>query len=445
METDDINSLFEFLRFPSVSADTRFQPHVEACADWLLQRFKRSGLDAEKLPSGGNPLVLARNVHKPGRKTVLIYGHYDVQPPDPLELWQTPPFEPVIRDGRIFARGASDNKGQIFAHLVGVEKSLQSNNDLPVNVIFLVEGEEETGSLHLEHFLRKHVGALVADIVVISDTRMVAPGVPALTYGLRGSLCLEVRLTGPTVDLHSGIFGGSVANPATVLAELLAKLHDKNRKVAVPGFYDRVRPPEAWERERWATLPFNDQAWLKTTGVPALYGEKGFSNLERVWVRPTAEINGLGSGYQGEGSKTIVPSRATAKLSFRLVPDQKPTELREMITEFLIQNCPAAVAIEVIFQNQGKPYLVEPESPFGKAAQRALEKTFGRPVALIREGGSIPITQSLKDVLHLDSLLVGLMLPDANAHSPNENFPVENFEAGIRLNQELLEGIAELK
>jgi acetylornithine deacetylase/succinyl-diaminopimelate desuccinylase-like protein len=445
MKVYDINSLIEFLRFPSVSADKQFKPQVEACADWLLQRFKKSGLDAEKLPTGGNPVVLARNDHKPGRKTVLIYGHYDVQPPDPLELWQSPPFEPVIRDGRIFARGSSDNKGQIFAHLIGVEKSLQSKGDLPVNVIFLVEGEEETGSLHLEDFLRKHTEALTADIVVISDSRMVAPGVPTVTYGLRGMLCLEVRLTGPAVDLHSGIFGGSVANPATVLVQLLTKLHDDHAKVAVPGFYDRVKPVESWEREHWATLPLADQAWLRTAGAPALYGEEGFSNLERVWTRPTAEINGLDSGYQGEGPKTIVPSRATAKLSFRLVPDQDPTELRGIITKFLTQNCPPTVAIDVVFQNQGKPYLVRPGSPFGKAAQRALEKTFGLPVAFIREGASIPITQSFKDVLNLDALLVGLMLPDANAHSPNENFPIENFEGGIRLNQKLLEEIAELK
>jgi acetylornithine deacetylase/succinyl-diaminopimelate desuccinylase-like protein len=445
METYDINSLIEFLRFPSVSADRQFKPHVEACADWLLLRFKKAGLDAEKLPTDGNPVVLARNDHKPGRKTVLIYGHYDVQPPDPLELWQTPPFEPVIRDGRIFARGSTDNKGQIFAHLVGVEKSLQSRGDLPVNVIFLVEGEEETGSPHLEDFLRKHTAALTADIVVISDSRMVAPGVPTLTYGLRGMLCLEVRLTGPAADLHSGVFGGSVANPSTVLVQLLAKLHDEQGRVAVPGFYDRVKPLESWERERWATLPFDDQSWLRTTAAPALYGEEGFSNLDRVWARPTAEINGLGSGYQGEGPKTIVPSRATAKLSFRLVPDQDPTELRGIISKFFGENCPPTVAIEVIFQNQGKPYLVEPGSLFGQAAQRALEKAFGQPVAFIREGGSIPITQSFKDVLNLDALLVGLMLPDANAHSPNENFPVENFEGGIRLNQELLEEIAELK
>jgi acetylornithine deacetylase/succinyl-diaminopimelate desuccinylase-like protein len=437
--------LIEFLRFPSVSADTQFKPHVEACADWLLQRFKKAGLDVEKLPAGGNPVVLARNVHRPGRKTVLIYGHYDVQPPDPLALWQTPPFEPVIRDGRIFARGSTDNKGQIFAHLVGVEKTLQSRGDLPVNIIFLVEGEEETGSPYLEDFLRKNITALTADIVVISDTGMVAPGIPTFTYGLRGMLCLEVRLTGPAADLHSGIFGGSVANPATVLAELLAKLHDQHGKVAVPGFYDRVKPLQSWERERWATLPLNDQAWLKTTGAPALNGEEGFSNLERVWARPTAEINGLGSGYQGEGPKTIVPSHATAKLSFRLVPDQDPSELRGIITKFLTQNCPPTVAIDVIFQHQGKPYLVEPGSLFAQAAQRALEKTFGRPVAFIREGGSIPITQSFKDVLNIDTLLLGLMLPDAKAHSPNENFPLENFEAGIRLNQRLLEEIAELK
>jgi acetylornithine deacetylase/succinyl-diaminopimelate desuccinylase-like protein len=446
MSRDDaLNDLIEFLRFPSVSADTQFKPQLEACADWLLLRCKKSGLDAEKFPAGGNPVVLARNNHKPDRKTVLIYGHYDVQPPDPLELWQTPPFEPVIRDGRIFARGSTDNKGQIFAHLIGVEKSLQSKSDLPVNVIFLIEGEEETGSPHLEDFLRKHRSALAADIVVISDTGMVGPGIPTFTYALRGSLCLEVRLKGPSADLHSGIFGGSVANPSTVLIELLAKLHDEHGRVAVPGFYDRVKPLESWERERWATLPFTDQAWLGTTGSPALYGEEGFSNLERVWARPTAEINGLGSGYQGEGPKTIVPSRAMAKLSFRLVPDQDPTELRGIVTEFLTQNCPPTVAIDVVFQHQGKPYLVDPESSFGKAAQRALEKTFGQPVAFIREGGSVPITQSFKDVLNLDTLLLGLALPDARAHSPNENFPVDNFESGIRLNQRLLDEIAQLE
>jgi acetylornithine deacetylase/succinyl-diaminopimelate desuccinylase-like protein len=446
MNRDDaLNDLFEFIRFASVSADTQFKPQVEACADWLLHRFKEAGLNSERLPTAGNPVILARNEPILGRKTVLIYGHYDVQPPDPLELWQSPPFEPVIRDGRIFARGSTDNKGQIFSHVIGVENSLKSTGDLPVNVIFLVEGEEETGSPNLEDFLHRHATALAADIAVISDTGMVARGTPTFTYALRGILCLEVRLTGPAADLHSGIFGGSVANPATVLTKMLAKLHDEHGRVAVPGFYDRVKPIESWERERWATLPFSDEMWLKNTGAPALYGEEGFSMLERVWARPTAEINGLGSGYQGEGPKTIVPSRATAKLSFRLVPDQDPSELRHTITEFLKQHCPSTVSIEVIFQHQGKPYLVHPGSPFGLAAQKALEKTFAQPVAFIREGGSVPITQSFKDVLNLDTLLLGLALPDAKAHSPNENFPVENFEAGIRLNQRLLEAIAELK
>jgi acetylornithine deacetylase/succinyl-diaminopimelate desuccinylase-like protein len=440
-----LDDLFEFLRFPSISADTQFKPQLDACSDWLLERCKKAGLTAEKVPSGGNPVILARNDAKPDRKTVLIYGHYDVQPPDPLELWETPPFEPVLRGGRIFARGSTDNKGQILAHLRGVESVLQNKGDLPVNVIFLIEGEEETGSPHLEDFLRKHADALAADVVAISDTGMVGPGIPTFTYGLRGILCLEIRLTGPAMDLHSGIFGGLVANPATVLTELLAKLHDQQGKVAIPGFYDRVKPTEPWEREQWAVLPFTEEHWLKNTGAPALYGEAGFTSLERAWARPTAEINGLGSGYQGEGPKTIVPSRATAKISFRLVPDQDPTELRETVTQFLQDQCPATVSIEVIFQHQGKPYLVKPDSPYGQAAQRALQKTFDRPPVFIREGGSVPITQSFKDVLNLDTLLLGLALPDARAHSPNENFPVENLEAGIRLNQRLLEEIAEIK
>src|SRR5260221_2969503 len=280
MSTDDaLNDLIEFLRFPSVSADTQFKPQVEACADWLLQRFKKAALDAEKFPTGGNPFVLARNDHRPGRKTFLIYGHYDVQPPDPLALWQTPPFEPVIRDGRIFARGSTDNKGQIFAHLIGVEKSLQSRGDLPVNVIFLVEGEEETGSPHLEDFLRKNITALSADIVVISDTGMVAPGIPTFTYGLRGILCLEVRLSGPAVDLHSGIFGGSVANPATVLVELLAKLHDQHGKVAVPGFYDPLKTVPSLGHEPMGTLSFYYYALVNNDRRPPSLRRAGFCQL----------------------------------------------------------------------------------------------------------------------------------------------------------------------
>ena len=437
-----IDDLLEFLRFPSVSADSKFKPDVEACADWLTQRLGKAGLDATKIATPGQPVVLAKTPHSSGKKTVLIYGHYDVQPADPLDLWETPPFEPTVRDGRIFARGSTDNKGQILAHILGVEQALKEKGELPVNVTFLIEGEEETGSPTLEEFIKKYSKELAADIIAISDTGMVAPGTPTFTYATRGILCLEVRLRGPGADLHSGIFGGSVANPATVLSRMIAQLHDADGKVAIPGFYDRVLPIETRERDSWAKLPYKDGEWLATTGSPVLAGEAGFNTLERVWARPTAEVNGIASGYQGEGPKTIVPSKAAAKLSFRLVPDQDPTELRTSITKFLTGICPQSVELEILYQHQGKPYLVNPDSVYGKLAQQALTKTFDRPIAFVREGGTLPIIQSFKDVLGLDTLLLGLALPDAKAHSPNENFPIENFEAGIRLNRNLLEEIA---
>jgi acetylornithine deacetylase/succinyl-diaminopimelate desuccinylase-like protein len=437
-----IEDLFQFLRFPSISADSKYRPEVDACAEWLTNRLRKVGLEARKIPTPGQPVVLAKSQHDPAKRTVLIYGHYDVQPPDPLDLWKTPPFEPSIRDEKIFARGATDNKGQIMAHILGVEETIKEKGALPVNVIFLIEGEEEVGSPSLEEFLRTYANELVADIIAISDTGMVAPGTPTFTYGTRGILCLELRLRGPAADLHSGIFGGSVANPATVLSEMIARLHDADGRVAIPGFYDRVKQVEPWERELWATLPFDDRRWLATTGAPALAGEAGYNTLERVWARPTAEVNGIGGGYQGEGSKTIVPSRAFAKLSFRLVPDQDPTELRTIITKYLTKLCPQSLELEILCQHHGKPYQVNPDSTFGKKAQRALDRTFHKPIAFVREGGTLPIIQSFKDVLGLDSLLLGLALPDCNAHSPNENFPIENFAAGIRLNRNLLEEIA---
>jgi len=438
-----LNELIEFLQFPSVSADNQFKPHVEECADWLLAKFKKMGLHAQKFPTAGHSIVSASNEQKPNRKTVLIYGHYDVQPPDPLDLWDAPPFEPVVRGDRIYGRGSSDNKGQILAHILGVEMALKERGDLPVNVIFLVEGEEEIGSPNLEEFLGENKKTLQADVVALSDTGMVAAGIPTFTYGLRGILCLEIRLRGPSADLHSGSFGGSVANPAIVLSRLLSKLHDEAGHIAIPGFYDRVQPPSNWERELWTKLPFTEKGWLETTGSQKLSGEAGYTFLEQVWARPTAEVNGLGSGYQGEGSKTIVPSKAIAKLSFRLVPDQDPDELRFLITDFLREKCPDNVEIEIVAQHGGKPYLVKPDSKFGKAAQRALIKTFDQPVAFIREGGSVPITQTFKDLLGMDSLLLGLGLPDSKVHSPNENFALGNFHAGIRLNQYLLDEIAE--
>jgi len=439
-----VDDLIEFLRFPSVSADRAYKNHVHSCADWLEERLRKMGLSTKKFATPGNPVVVASNERKPGRKTVLIYGHYDVQPPDPLDLWQSPPFEPQVRDGKIFARGSTDNKGQILAHILGIQSVLAEGHDLPVNLVVLVEGEEEIGSPNLEGFLRENQAALQADIVAVSDTGMVASGVPTFTYALRGILCLEIRLRGPGADLHSGIFGGSVANPATELSRMLAKLHDGDGRVAVQGFYDKVLPVEDWERQLWSQLPFTAKSWLETTGSPALAGEKGFSFLERVWGRPTAEVNGLGGGYQGEGSKTIIPSRAMAKISFRLVPDQDPFELKTVITDFLKRECPESVEMEILYQHEGKPYLVKPDSEFGRAAQEALRRTFDKPIAFIREGGSIPITQTFKEVLGIDTLLLGLALPDAKVHSPNENFPVENLQAGIRLNRELLQQISQL-
>jgi len=439
-----VDDLIEFLRFQSVSADRAYRAQVIECANWLEARFQKMGLSAHRFSTPGNPVVVACNERKAGRKTLLIYGHYDVQPPDPLDLWQSPPFEPVVKEGKIFGRGSTDNKGQILAHILGIESALAENHDLPLNLIVLVEGEEEIGSPNLESFLRENKHVLQADVVAVSDTGMVAPGVPTFTYGLRGILCFEIRLRGPAMDLHSGIFGGSVANPATELSRILAKLHDDDGRIAIKGFYDKVLPVEDWERKLWSALPYTERNWLETTGSPALAGEKGFSFLERVWARPTAEVNGLAGGYQGEGSKTIIPGTAIAKISFRLVPRQDPFELKTSITDFLKQECPKSVEMEIISQHEGKPYLVKPDSEFGNAAQEALRRTFDKPIAFIREGGSIPITQSFKEIFGIDTLLLGLALPDAKVHSPNENFPIENLHAGIRLNRELLNQISQL-
>ncbi|MGI8604801.1 MAG: dipeptidase [Verrucomicrobiales bacterium] len=437
-----LDSLFAFLRFPSVSTDSAHAVDMFETARWLATHLEAVGLTTEIHQTPGHPMVLARNGHRNDRKTVLLYGHYDVQPVDPLDLWKSPPFEPEIRDGVIYARGSTDNKGQLMAHVCGIGQTLEQKGDLPVNLICLFEGEEEIGSPHLAPFLQDHAGELACDIVAISDTGMVAPGVPTLSYGLRGILCLEITLTGPATDLHSGIFGGAVANPATELARLIARLHDEQGRVEVAGFYDTVRPLESWEREAWSRVPLGDADILRLTGVPHLDGEDGFTSLERLWGRPTAEVNGLWGGYQGEGSKTVIPSQAFAKFSFRLVPDQVPGEILRQVESWLRQQCPESVRLAIHQGHHGRPYVMDPHSPFGKAAQRALRRSFGKDPVLIREGGSIPIVHAFKDILDADTLLVGLALPDCQAHAPNENFPVANFVAGIELNQRLLEELA---
>lgn len=442
--TPDLECLFSFLRFASVSTDPGQAGEVQACAHWLVELLQGQGLLAETVATSGHPLVLARNGHRAGRRSVLIYGHYDVQPVDPLELWETSPFEPVLKGGKIFARGATDNKGQMMAHVLGVGKLLAAEPDLPLNLTLLFEGEEEVGSQSLHQYLKEKKEELACDVVVVSDTGMIAPGVPTMGYGLRGITALEGRVRGPARDVHSGVYGGAIANPATVAARLLASLHDKEGRVAVDGFYDEVQPLHDWERALWDQLPDGDQEVREATGVSELFGESGFSSYERLWARPTLEVNGLGGGYQGPGSKTIVPAEAFFKLSARLVPNQSPDEIFGKIQKHLEANCPGGVDLHLEQGHGGQPYLGDPQSEYGKAAQEALGRVFGKEPMLIREGGSIPIIQAFQEELGADSLMLGLALPDAQIHSPNESFHLENFEKGMQLSQEVLRGLAAL-
>ncbi len=436
-----LEDLLTVLRFPSISTNSANAGDLRNCADWIAAKLTRMGLTTTVHPTARHPVVVARSKAIPGKPTVLIYGHYDVQPVDPLDQWDSPPFEPVIKDGRIFARGATDNKGQFMAHMCGVEQMLAQHASLPLNLIFVIEGEEEIGSPNLAPFLTAHRDELKCDIVAISDSGMVAPGVPTFTYGLRGIACLEIAVHGPTIDLHSGIFGGSVANPNTMLAKIIASLHNADGTIAVPGLYADVLPLQDWERTAWASLP-GEAETLHLTGVPKLWGETGYTDVERRWARPTAEVNGMWGGYQGEGSKTVIPRSAFAKFSFRLVPQQDPDDILRKVEAHLKAVCPDAVRLEVKIGHSGKPYAMDPHSNFGKAAQRALARTFTRDTALIREGGSIPIVQSFKDILGSETLLLGLALPDCQIHAPNENFTIENYEAGIKLNQHLLTELA---
>jgi acetylornithine deacetylase/succinyl-diaminopimelate desuccinylase-like protein len=444
MRESHLQEYYQLLRFQSVSTDEKYREQVAACAQWLVEKLSRIGLEAKLMPTPGHPVVWAKNKHQPGRRTVMIYGHYDVQPPDPLELWDSPPFEPVQKDGYVFARGATDNKGQILAHILGIQETIEKDGELPVNLHLIVEGEEEIGSGNLAPFLKQHLDEVRSDVVVVSDTGMIAKGTPTLSYGLRGVTALEVKVTGPKIDLHSGVFGGAVMNPLTALAKMLATLHDANGRIAIEGFYDKVRPLEEWERKMWRDLPIDaDKEILGETGSPALFGEEGYSTFERIWARPTAELNGIGGGYQGPGTKTVLPSYAFAKITFRLVPDQEGGDVLKLARRHLEKHCPAGVTLEMTDGHSGPWYLTDPHSNFGEAAQRALREAFnGKEPALIREGGSIPITSQFRTILGCETLLLGLALADCRAHSPNENFPLENFEAGIRLNKAVLRELA---
>jgi len=443
MRASHLEEYYQFLRFPSISTDPESADKLVECAHWLVEKLTAIGLEAKLMPTPGHPVVWAKNKHQPGRKTVMIYGHYDVQPPDPLELWDSPPFDPVLKDGYVFARGSTDNKGQILAHIFGIQETIERDGDLPVNLHLIIEGEEEIGSGNLGNFLTQNLDALKCDVVVVSDTGMVAKGTPTLSYGLRGVTALELKITSSKMDLHSGMFGGAVANPITALAQLLATLHDKNGRVAIEGFYDTVKPLEDWERKAWRNLPLDgDKEILDETGSPALFGEEGYSTLERLWARPTAEINGIGGGYQGQGTKTVIASHAMAKLTFRLVPDQDGDEILGLAEKHLKKHLPPGVTMEITRGHSGPWYLTDPHSQFGEAALRALKAVFGKEPAVIREGGAIPIVSQFRTILGVETLLLGLALPDCRAHSPNENFPLENLEGGIRLNKAVLAELA---
>src|SRR5438046_1475415 len=339
MRDNYLEEFYSFLRFPSVSTDDQYREKLKQCADWLVKKLTSIGLETQLVPTKGHPIVWARNKHQPGRRTVLIYGHYDVQPPDPLELWDSPPFEPVLKSGYVFARGATDNKGQILSHILGIQETIEQDHDLPVNLHLVIEGEEEIGSANLGPVLNENRDALKSDVAVVSDTGMIERGIPTLSYGLRGVTALEIKVTGPKMDLHSGVFGGAVANPITALAQLLATLHDREGRVAIVGFYDRVKPLEDWERKAWRKLPIDgDREVLKETGAPELFGETGYNSFERLWARPTAEINGVGGGYQGTGTKTVIASHAMAKLTFRLVAYQEGDDIVKLPRAHLRKN-----------------------------------------------------------------------------------------------------------
>jgi succinyl-diaminopimelate desuccinylase len=429
--------LCDLLRIESVSADSSRRGEVRRAAQWVADQFRGLGFPVELVETAGHPIVYAETPAVAGAPTVLVYGHYDVQPPDPLSEWHSPPFEPTIRDGNLYARGATDDKGQMLTHIKSAEAWIRSQGQLPLQLKFLIEGEEEVGSAHLTDFIAANKKRLACDCVVISDTSQFAPGQPAITYGLRGIAYYELRLSGPKQDLHSGTFGGAVTNPANALCRMLAALVNERGQVQVPGFYDEVEALSPRERSEFAKLPFDEAAFMKQVGVGALSGEEGFSTLERRWARPTFDINGLWSGYQGEGAKTILPARAGAKFSFRLVPKQDPKKITAALKNRLGELCPGGISIELI-DFHGAPGVVVPlDSPYIAAAERAIELGFGRKPVFMREGGSIPVVATFHDLLGVDTLLLGWGLDDDNTHSPNEKFSLADFHRGIKASAHL--------
>jgi acetylornithine deacetylase/succinyl-diaminopimelate desuccinylase-like protein len=425
--------LFDLLRIPSVSARSEHNEDTARTAEWVARSMRDAGLQATVHRTAGHPIVVGEwRGAGSSAPTVLAYGHYDVQPAEPLELWESPPFEPTIRDGRIYARGSVDDKGQLFLHVKALEALLRTRGALPVNVVLLVEGEEEVGSEHLSSFIEANAQLLRADAVVISDSAMFAPGLPSILSSLRGLAYFQIDVQGPSVDLHSGSYGGAVVNPAMALARILATMHDGSGHVAIDGFYDKVVDWGAPARDEIRALPFDEDHFRAETGASSLGGEAGFSTLERLWMRPTCEINGLLSGYTGEGAKTVLPSKAMAKVSCRLVPDQDPQEVERLMRAHVERYAPKGVTVTVTHLHGGRPWRANLQGPLFDAARRALTAAFGREPVITGEGGSIPVVGDFQRILGAPVLLMGFGLPGENAHAPNEWMSEENFTRGLR-------------
>jgi len=434
------DQLFEFLRIPSVSTDSKHKEDVKKAAQFLIDQLNNIGLDNVTLhETDGHPIITAEKCPHKDRPTVLIYGHYDVQPSDPDELWETPPFEPTVKDARVYARGSSDDKGQSFTHIKAVESYMKTGTELPVNVKFILEGEEEIGSPNLVPFIKANKDLLECDMVLISDTAMFGEDQPSITYGLRGLAYMEVHVNGPNRDLHSGVFGGAVENPANALAEIISKLKDEDGLIQIPGFYDDVEPMTAEMREAYKQLPFDEDAYKKNLNLKALHGEKGYSTLERATARPTLDVNGLWSGYQAEGAKTVLPAKAGAKISMRLVPDQDPMKIAGLFADYVKSIAPDTVTVDVEEHHGGHPVVIDLDFYGLKAAAKAFEEVYNKDVLFAREGGSIPIVADFKKVLGVNSILMGFGLTKDALHSPNESFSLKDFHRGIQTSAKFFE------
>ncbi len=439
-----LEELNQFLRIPSVSTDPSRRRDIRKAAEFVSDQLETAGVTSVEIcETEGHPIVFGEVVVDPSKPTVLIYGHYDVQPVDPVDLWETGPFEPTVREGRLFARGATDDKGQMMVHFKSIEAFKAVQGELPLNLKFLIEGEEEIGSPHLDAFIQDNVERLNCDVVLISDTAMFAPGVPSICSGLRGLAYMEIQLQGPKGDLHSGSFGGPVANPANVLAQILASMKDDEGRITIPHFYDDVVELSERDREEWRSLPFDVEEYKGELGVKALDGEKGYSPLEQVWARPTLDVNGLLSGFTGEGAKTVLPSKAMAKVSMRLVPNQNPARIEKLFTQYVQSVAPPSVTVQIKSLHGGHPWVASLDHPALIVAADAIERGFGKRPIFQREGGSIPIVATFSEVLKVPSVLMGFGLPNENAHAPNEHFDLVNFYGGIKSSAYFLGTLAE--